>query len=120
MTLGGRSLQGWLERADALCRKGEYFEAHEELEQGWKAASGAEKVLLQGVIQLAAGLHRLRLHPDKPDGGLYLLERGLQKLAKHGALLEPDGKRRLEETLQPVIDLRRAPKTFALGLRTSA
>lgn len=36
---------------------GEYFEAHEDWEELWQAASGARKFYLQGLIQAAVALH---------------------------------------------------------------
>jgi len=35
-----------------------YFEAHEVLEEAWRKAEGQEKRFLQGLILLAAALHR--------------------------------------------------------------
>lgn len=37
-------------------RRGRFFEAHEEWERLWKTASGSDRVFLQGLIQMAAGL----------------------------------------------------------------
>ena len=51
------ALTAALERADALGAAGKYFDAHEELEAFWMKATGEEKILLQGLIQIAAGLH---------------------------------------------------------------
>lgn len=113
------TLDGWLKRADELCREGKYFEAHEELEAGWMKASGVEKTLLQGLIQVAAGLHRLRAAPSKPDGAHYLFERGVQKLRACRALLAPGGLARLETQLAKMKAAGRAPLSFRLGLTTS-
>jgi predicted metal-dependent hydrolase len=35
----------------------EFFEAHEVLEEVWRAAPAAEKKFLQGIIQIAVALH---------------------------------------------------------------
>lgn len=113
----GRTLQDWLDRADALGAEGRYFDAHEELELGWKAADGDEKTLLQGVIQLAAGLHRLTSHPEKTDGAAYLLDRGLEKLRRARALLEPDSLATLEAAVKAVRSSRKAPASLRFGLR---
>lgn len=113
------TLDGWLERADELCRQGLYFEAHEELEAGWMQAAGAEKIVLQGLIQVAAGLHRLRQAPEKTDGAFYLLERGLLKLEKGKALLAPGGVERLRTRLAAMKAARRAPESFRFELSTA-
>lgn len=111
-----RPLQEWLDRADALGAEGRFFEAHEELEEGWKAATGAEKSLLQGLIQIAAGLHRLGLGGDK-GGAEYLLDRGLEKLRARAALLEPGTLAALEAALAAVRARGAAPKSLRFGLR---
>lgn len=112
------TLAAWLAKADELCGKGLYFEAHEELEAGWMKASGDEKVLLQGLIQIAAGLHRLKSDPKKPAGALYLLERGRQKLRKTRFLLAA-GAEVLDARVERIARERRAPERFAFGLRTT-
>jgi predicted metal-dependent hydrolase len=40
-----------------LFNRGEFFEAHEVLEDVWRAAPAHEKMFLQGVIQVAVALH---------------------------------------------------------------
>lgn len=40
-----------------LFNRGEFFEAHEALEDVWRAAPQAEKKFLQGLIQVAVALH---------------------------------------------------------------
>ena len=111
-----RPLQRWLDRADALGAEGRFFEAHEELEEAWKAASGAEKTLLQGLIQVAAGLHRLRLGGDRA-GADYLLARGREKLRANGTLLEPAGLAALESSLDALRASGSAPESLRFGLR---
>lgn len=110
-------LQAALDRADALGAKGEYFDAHEELEAFWMKAAGEEKILLQGLIQVAAGLHRLRLDPAKTEGAFYLLDRGLQKLKKTGALLEARGLAALEAELKSIRASGKAPASLTFGLK---
>ena len=41
----------------ALFNRGDFFEAHEVLEDVWRAAPDAEKLWLQAMIQVAVGLH---------------------------------------------------------------
>ena len=60
-----------------LWRAGRYFEVHEVLEPDGLKATGEERRLLQGVILLAAALHRRRL--GRP---------GLRNLRKAEARLE--------------------------------
>jgi len=110
------TLEGWLKRADELCSKGEYFEAHEELEAGWMKASGLEKTVLQGAVQVCAGLHRLRIRPEKTDGAFYLFERGMQKLSKGKDLLAEGVVERLEGELAGMRKAGKAPARFRLGL----
>lgn len=40
-----------------LFNQGEFFDAHEVLEDVWRAAPQEEKLFLQGLIQVAVGLH---------------------------------------------------------------
>jgi uncharacterized protein len=45
------------QRGLELLNRGEFFDAHEVLEDVWRAAPAAEKKFLQGLIQVAVGLH---------------------------------------------------------------
>jgi hypothetical protein len=110
------SLAHWLETADALCADGKYFEAHECLEAGWMQASGLEKTVLQGAVQVCAGLHRLKNTPEKTDGAFYLFERGLQKLLKGKELLRPRSLEELEKALEGVKKARTVPPGFRLEI----
>ncbi len=68
----------------ALFEQGAYWDAHEALEEAWRASHGIEKHFLGGVILLAAALHKARaLH--SPRGG----RRNYAKALKHLALV-PD------------------------------
>jgi predicted metal-dependent hydrolase len=44
-------------RGIELFNQAEFFEAHEVLEDVWRAAPQEEKKFLQGLIQIAVGLH---------------------------------------------------------------
>jgi predicted metal-dependent hydrolase len=44
-------------RGIELFNQGEFFDAHEVLEDVWRAAPSEEKKFLQGLIQIAVGLH---------------------------------------------------------------
>ena len=112
-------LQQALARADELGSEGRFFEAHEELEEFWMEADGDEKVLLQGLIQVAAGLHRLTLDPAKTGGADYLIGRGLEKLGRAERLLVPGGLARLSADLARVRASGAAPGGLAFGLEAA-
>ena len=118
--IAGKSVQAWFDRADELGAAGRFFDAHEELEAAWKAASGETKILFQGLIQLAAGLHRLRLHPEKTEGAFYLLDRGIQKLHRTRALLTADSLAALDASVKRIRDSGEAPPSLRFGLRVPA
>lgn len=63
--------------------RGEYFEAHEEWESLWMAATGARHAYLQGLIQVAVGLHHAGNENWK--GTRKLFASALQYLAKGAA-----------------------------------
>ena len=46
-----------LKRGLALIRAGEYFDAHEELEDEWRDAPAAERDFLQGLVHVAVAWH---------------------------------------------------------------
>jgi len=55
-----------------------YFEVHERLEPYWLRASGADRLALQGVIQVAVGFHHLE--NGNAAGARALLHDGAAKL----------------------------------------
>lgn len=59
--------------------RGEFFDAHETWEAIWLPASGADKVFLQGIIQLAAAFHHWQR--GNARGAWSLSRRALEKLA---------------------------------------
>jgi predicted metal-dependent hydrolase len=59
--------------------RGEFFAAHETWEQLWLKAAGAEKLFLQGTIQLAAAFYHWGR--GNVPGALSLLRTGHSKLA---------------------------------------
>jgi hypothetical protein len=68
-----------LERAQRLLDAGRPFEAHEVLEDAWKAAPAAERELWRGLAQLAVGLtHAAR---GNQAGAAALTARGAANLA---------------------------------------
>lgn len=63
-----------------LFDKGAYFDAHEVWEERWRVETdGRSRRLLQGLIQLAAGLHKLVVVRD-PSSASRLLARGIAKI----------------------------------------
>ena len=52
-----RVLPNDLSHGIALFNHAAFFEAHEALEDAWRAAPAAEKKFLQGLIQIAVALH---------------------------------------------------------------
>ena len=107
-------------KADELGGEGRYFDAHEELEAFWMKASGDEKILLQGLIQVAAGLHRLKRDPAKTDGAFYLLDRGREKLLKTKSLLVPATLDALCRELAEIRASGKAPDALVFGLKAPA
>ena len=59
--------------------RGAFFEAHEHWEEAWHALTGDDRTFVQGLIQIAAGLHHLQQGRLRPADRL--LHKGLAKLA---------------------------------------
>ena len=72
-------LTRFLEEGIVLFDRGQFFEAHEVWEDGWRRARGEDQVLLHGLIQVAAGFHKLQV--GQPSGAASLLAKGTAKLA---------------------------------------
>jgi uncharacterized protein len=66
-------------RGIRLFNEAKFFDAHEVLEDVWRAAPAAQKKFLQGLIQLAVALH----HHSRGNavGALSLLKRAARNLA---------------------------------------
>jgi predicted metal-dependent hydrolase len=75
-----------LERGREPFNRGDYFAAHERWEEGWRETRGADRVVMQGLIQIAAGLHQLQRSRVRPATSL--LRKGLAKLGTGPALRE--------------------------------
>lgn len=67
-----------------LFNAGEYFRAHEVWEEIWLAASGRDKIFLQGLIQLAASFHHFSR--GNVSGAASLLEASSAKLVQFPAV----------------------------------
>jgi uncharacterized protein len=61
-----------------LFNRQEFYEAHEVWEEAWHEEEGEERLLLQGLIQVAAGFYKLQV--GAPQGTVKLLEQGAKKL----------------------------------------
>lgn len=72
-----------LERGLELIRSGDYFEAHEELEEEWRVAPDAERDFLQGLVHVAVAWHHAR-RGNQPG-----CERQLAKAARRLASYAP-------------------------------
>jgi len=71
-----------LERGLELIRAGEYFEAHEELEDEWRGAPEGERDFLQGLVHIAvAWLHAERVNRNGCERQLEKAARRLQPYA---------------------------------------
>jgi len=68
-----------LEEGIALFNRRQFFEAHEVWEDGWRVADGPDRLLLHGLIQVAAGFHKLQC--GQPGGCATLLSKAVLKLA---------------------------------------
>ena len=66
----------------AAFNRGAYFEAHELWEDVWRTREGSERSFVQGLIQIAAGLHHLQQNRPRPAASL--LRKGLEKVARGG------------------------------------
>ena len=69
-----------VERGRVAFNRGGYFEAHELWEEVWHELAGAERIFVQGLIQIAAGLHHLEQQRPRPATGL--LRKGLEKISR--------------------------------------
>jgi predicted metal-dependent hydrolase len=61
-----------------LFNRREFYEAHEAWEAGWIDELSDDRLLLQGLIQVAAGFYKLQC--ASPSGTVKLLDAGLAKL----------------------------------------
>lgn len=78
-----------LRRGAGLYNAGRYWEAHEVWEQRWRETAGAERHLLQGLIQMAAAA--LQSTAGKWEGAARLVARADRHLRAAGRDLGVDG-----------------------------
>ena len=72
-----------LERGLELVREGRFFDAHEELEDAWRAAPAAERDFLQGLVHVAVAWSQAG-RGNRP-GCERQLEKAARRLAPYGA-----------------------------------
>jgi predicted metal-dependent hydrolase len=58
-----------------------FFEAHEVLEEVWRAERGESRLFLQGLIQVCAAYHHFQ--NGNLVGAITLLERGAEKMRRY-------------------------------------
>ncbi|HZO12421.1 MAG TPA: DUF309 domain-containing protein [Polyangiaceae bacterium] len=76
----GAARRAWFERGLDAYARGEYFEAHELWEELWRdEPPEGDKIFLQGLIQVAAAMHKIIAH-RQPRPAARLLGRALVKL----------------------------------------
>ena len=67
-----------MEEGRAAFNRGEFYEAHEFWEDVWNEIDDPERTWVQGMIQVATGLHKVS--GDKRGPARTLLEKALTKL----------------------------------------
>jgi uncharacterized protein len=72
-------VKGAVKRGVLVFNAGLFFEYHELLEDHWRAETGDRKRFLQGLIQVAVGLHHWERHNYR--GARILLREGVERLA---------------------------------------
>ena len=77
-------MQDGLATGLAQIRRGEYFEAHESLEDVWRAAEPAEKDFFQGLVHVAVAWYQAG-RGNRPG-----CERQLEKAARRLAPFAPE------------------------------
>ena len=61
-----------------LFNQGNYFQAHESLEEAWRAETGAVRNLYQGILQIGVAYHHILR--ENYRGAVNLLRRGCNRL----------------------------------------
>ena len=77
--------QRLMDEGRACFLRGEFYEAHEHWEAVWDEADDPERRWIQGMIQVATGLHKVTR--GRSDIALGLLRRALDKLRDAPAAL---------------------------------
>jgi predicted metal-dependent hydrolase len=69
-----------LAEGQAAFNRRQFFAAHELWEDAWRTLAGGERLGVQGLIQIAAGLHHLQNGRRRPAARL--LAKGIDKLSR--------------------------------------
>lgn len=81
-TVPAAARAAWFDRGLATYQSGDFFEAHELWEEIWRdTPEGFDRQFLQGLIQVAAAMHKLIAH-HKPKPAARLLGRAIDKLGE--------------------------------------
>jgi predicted metal-dependent hydrolase len=78
---GVRGVPEEIERGLALYERGEYFEAHEVMEEAWKRERKGVRRLYQGLIQACVACYHVRC--GNGAGALKMIAAACPKLAAH-------------------------------------
>lgn len=74
-------LEKHFSRGIAHFNRREFFAAHEELEDAWRAAQGDDRLFLQGLTQVAVAMHHHST--GNVAGGTSVLARAMRNLADY-------------------------------------
>jgi predicted metal-dependent hydrolase len=87
-----------------LFDRGQYFEAHEAWEEGWRlqARDTASADLFQGLAQCAAAAHKLS--QGKLEGARSLARKGMQRVLRSIAAGHPSGRELALEEFMPAFE----------------
>jgi predicted metal-dependent hydrolase len=88
-------------RGIALFNRGEFFHAHEALEDAWRETRGAQRLFMQGIVQVAVALHHYR--GGNLVGARGVLGRALRNLESYPASCGGIDLARLKKELAPVL-----------------
>lgn len=86
MRSAGPTVPGWWQeqaylRGLELLNQGQYFAAHESLEEVWRTMAGRERQFVQGLIQVAVALHHHRA--GNAEGAIALMDRAMRNLSPY-------------------------------------
>ena len=85
MRCAGPTLRWWQEpaylRGLELLNQGQYFAAHESLEEVWRTMTGQERRFVQGLIQVSVALYHHRA--GNAEGAVALMDRAAHNLSPY-------------------------------------
>ena len=95
-------------RGVALFNRGEFFHAHEALEDAWRETRGEQRLFMQGIVQVAVALHHYR--GGNLVGARGVLARALRNLENYPAGCGGIDLARLKKELAPLLKRAHAGK----------